>query len=503
MLQEEGPTGPTVAGAPTGVSATAGNAEAALDWTAPGSDGGSAITDYQITPYIGAIAQSPILAGSTATSKTITGLTNGTEYTFKVAAINTNGTGPDSVASNAVTPHLPLSDWTAYADLRTSTNSNVNAANVLEIPGAAIDTYGTGSPINPATSFTLLDLATGFDTDARLQIDNSTLGISSENGSTSTGGEAAAVFGGIVDGAGVFSFTDAGAVFKLNFSGLDPAKTYTVALTSNRDQTASADERWIDLELVGADASTEASGGTTTVVSPTQVRFQSWDNTSRGDLARWTSIDPGADGAFSVKTNLYLQGNSDRSYVPVQLMLQEVTGGPGAPGAPTGVSATAGNAEAALDWTAPGSDGGSAITDYQITPYIGAIAQSPILAGSTATSKTITGLTNGTEYTFKVAAINTNGTGPDSVASNAVTPHLPLSDWTAYADLRTSTNSNVNAANVLEIPGAAIDTYGTGSPINPATSFTLLDLATGFDTDARLQIDNNGSIHLVRKRHEL
>ena len=98
------PPADTVPGAPTAVSAVAGDASAQVSWTAPASDGGSAITDYEITPYIGATAQSSVLVGSAATSRNVTGLTNGTAYTFTVAAINAIGTGPASAASNAVTP---------------------------------------------------------------------------------------------------------------------------------------------------------------------------------------------------------------------------------------------------------------------------------------------------------------------------------------------------------------------------------------------------------------
>ncbi len=100
--------------------------------------------------------------------------------------------------------------------------------------------------------------------------------------------------------------------------------------------------------------------------------------------------------------------------------------GPSAPGAPTSVSGTAGNGSVALAWTAPASDGGSAITGYRVTPYVGGTAQTPVLTGSTATSFTVNGLTNGTAYTFTVAAINAVGTGPDSAASGAVTPTAPV-----------------------------------------------------------------------------
>jgi hypothetical protein len=99
------PAAPTVPGAPTNVTATAGNRSATITWSAP-SDGGSAITRYTITPYIGTTAQTPtvISGGPPAPSATVTGLKNGTTYTFTVTATNAVGTGPPSAQSNPVTP---------------------------------------------------------------------------------------------------------------------------------------------------------------------------------------------------------------------------------------------------------------------------------------------------------------------------------------------------------------------------------------------------------------
>ena len=51
--------------------------------------------------------------------------------------------------------------------------------------------------------------------------------------------------------------------------------------------------------------------------------------------------------------------------------------GAGAPGAPTAVTASVGNGSANVSWTAPASNGGSAITSYTITPYLSGAAQAP------------------------------------------------------------------------------------------------------------------------------
>jgi hypothetical protein len=94
----------TVPGVPTIGTAVRGNTQATVSWTAPASNGGSAITGYVVTPYIGFFPLSSVTFSSAATTQAVTGLTNGTTYRFKVAAINAVGSGGQSTISNAVTP---------------------------------------------------------------------------------------------------------------------------------------------------------------------------------------------------------------------------------------------------------------------------------------------------------------------------------------------------------------------------------------------------------------
>ncbi len=96
---------------------------------------------------------------------------------------------------------------------------------------------------------------------------------------------------------------------------------------------------------------------------------------------------------------------------------------PAAPSAPTAVNAVAGNGQVTVSWSAP-SNGGSPITSYTVTPYVGGVAQAPRTFGTT-TSAVVSGLTDGTTYTFTVVASNAVGSSHPSSASAAVTPIAP------------------------------------------------------------------------------
>lgn len=96
----------------------------------------------------------------------------------------------------------------------------------------------------------------------------------------------------------------------------------------------------------------------------------------------------------------------------------EVPPAPSAPDAPRNASATPGNASADIAWQPPGSSGGSQITGYSVTSD----PDAKTCSTSGDTSCTVSGLTNGTAYTFTVTATNSVGTSPASQPSAPVTP---------------------------------------------------------------------------------
>src|SRR5258708_27825750 len=132
----------------TSVNATAGNGQATVSWTAP-PNGGSAITTYTVTPYVG--SQPGTATPTSASPATITGLTNGTTYTFKVYATNAIGQGAVGT-SNAVTPATVPGAPTAVSAAPGNAQATVSWTAPSSTGGSAITSYTiTGSPRGPAT----------------------------------------------------------------------------------------------------------------------------------------------------------------------------------------------------------------------------------------------------------------------------------------------------------------------------------------------------------------
>ncbi|MBW2401425.1 MAG: hypothetical protein JRG80_19585, partial [Deltaproteobacteria bacterium] len=113
-------------------------------------------------------------------------------------------------------------------------------------------------------------------------------------------------FGDIADMTGVMYYGNSGWFVDLTLSGLDPSKLYTFATSASRakantDGAPGYDDRITIYTLNGGDASSNASTAGVTVISPTSVSFSTGNNHAAGYVARWTDIDPGADGTIVIR----------------------------------------------------------------------------------------------------------------------------------------------------------------------------------------------------------
>jgi hypothetical protein len=135
----------TVPTAPTKLAATGSNARVALSWSAPSSNGGAAITGYNVYEGTTAGGESTTPVNGTtligATSYTVTGLTNGTTYYLEVSAVNGVGESAKSAemfATPATTPGAPQSLTARQA---TSRGVTLSWAAPASNGGAAITGY--------------------------------------------------------------------------------------------------------------------------------------------------------------------------------------------------------------------------------------------------------------------------------------------------------------------------------------------------------------------------
>ena len=441
---------------PTITSATAGDGQATISFTPPSDTGGSPITTYTVTSSPGGIQ-----VQGNSNPLVVTGLTNGTAYTFTMTATNSVGPSGPSAASNSVTPRggqtitfnnpgtqnfgtTPTLTATASSGLPVTFSSETTAVCTITSGGAltfpptnstqvtrtcTIDANQPGNAgFSAATqvqrSFSVSAVAPGVPT-----IGSATAGTSQATvnftAPASNGGSAITQYTVTSSPGG---FTGTGTDSPITVTGLTNGTAYTFTVTAtNGAGTGGAStssnsvtplaEQTITFNNPGTQNFGTAPTLTATSSSGLPVRFSS-ETTSvctitTGGALTFVSANPGAN-TCTIDANQ--PGNG--SFSPAAQVQQSFQVSAVVPGAPAIGSATAGDNQASVAFTAPASNGGSTIIDYTVTSSPGGLtatgATSPIV---------VTGLTNGTAYTFTVKARNSAGTGTVSAASNSVTPH--------------------------------------------------------------------------------
>ncbi len=454
--------------APDKPIATRGNQAATITWTKP-SGNGAPVTAYTVTATPGGATKT--VTGADTLSTTITGLTNGTAYTFTVVATNAVGDSDPSAPSDEVTPAgapLPVAKPTAVRGDQQATvswikpsgnGSPVTGYTVTASPGGAtktvtgadtLSTTVTGLTNGTAYTFTVTatnavgDSAASSASDAvtpagvpatpakpRAVRGNQAATITwtkpSGNGAPVTGYTVTALPGGATK-----TITDPDTTTTL-ISGLTNGTAYTFTVTASN--------------VIGSSSSSDPSDPVTpagvpdppdqpAVVRGDHQATVSWEKPS-GNSAPVTGYTVTASPGGATKTvtdpdtiSTVMTGLTNGTAYTFTVVATNAVGDSlpstasnpvtpaGVPATPTKPTAVRGNKQAVVSWTAPSANG-SPITDYTVTASPGGKS---ITVSGDLTSATVTGLTNGTSYTFTVTATNEVGTSTASPPSAPVTP---------------------------------------------------------------------------------
>jgi len=372
-----------------------GNSQATVSWVAP-ADNGCAITAYRVDYSSNSGSTwNTFTSSATGTSVVVTGLTNGTSYVFRVAATNCMGFGAASAASASVTPNQTPTAATgltvvgAGSSTVTLTWGAVSASPAVTDyrveystdGGATWTTYADG--VSTSSSASLTGLTTGLSYSFRVSAINS-IGVG-----VATGASTAVVAGTVPATIAAAPTVTASPGSVLVIWGV-PANGGSALTTAELQYSTNGGGSWTTysgtVDLTGAITVTGLTGGQAYV--------------------------------FRARTNNFF-GSSAWSSASASVTALAAT----APSVVTGLTSTPGSSAGSIDltWNAPASNG-SPITDYLVeySSDGGVTWQTFTHPASSATSITVTGLAAGTQYQFRVKAVNAVGNATASAGSSPI-----------------------------------------------------------------------------------
>ena len=417
--------------APTGVSVKGLTATTALiSWTAPAENGGSPITGYTYTVKNNGTAVPGKSGTVTGTSVTVTGLVaSGSKYSVSVTATNAAGTSAQSssfgtvaiAATAGAAPAAPAS-VKAAAGNATATLTWVTAVN----KGSSL----TGYSIAVKSGSTLVKTVTAAPAAAGITITGLTNGVA---------------YTFVVTAQSAAGNTSALATVAVTPATVPGAPTDVVATRGSKNATVT----W----TTPANGGSAITGYTVTYTSELGV-VKTKTAAATANSVVVTSLVNGTEYTISV-TAKNAKGTSPAS--------SEVTVTPSTtPGGPATVTGVKGDTQVSLVWAVPTVTGGAPITGYTVVVKSGTSEVKRVT--STTNSLVVTGLTNGTAYTFAVFATNLVGNGTVKTSS-AVTPS------TTPGTVSTVSSVKGSAAGAATVTFSVLTTANTGGSV--ITGYTV------------------------------
>ena len=441
--------------APTGLVATAKSSSAQIAFTA-GANNGSAITNYKYE-LDGSDTWASLSPADATSPVTIPGLSNGTRYSIKLLAVNALGDGVASVSVTVTPMPLPPSAPTALAATPGNGQADISFNSPASDGGGSITNYQFS--LDRGVTWTALSPD---DWSSPVTIPN------------------------LVNGT---PYTV--ALRAVNLTGPGPASS-TVSVTP-----AGPPDAPVNLVAAANNESAQiaftpgASNGSTIMNYEYQLGSGAWTALSPSDVTSPVTISGLTNStAYTVTLRaVNAVGNSSPS------ASVSVTPMPLPPSAPAITTAGRGDGQATITFTAPASNGGGTITDYEYSTDGGVTWTS---RGSTASPFTVTGLANGTQYSFTLRARNVSGPGPSSSPATVTPAGLPGAPvWVTSMPLdgAVSLTFTPGSAN-----GSAITNYeysiGGGpwtalSPADTASPVTIPGLTNGTGYNIGLRAINS------------
>ncbi|GHV88104.1 hypothetical protein AGMMS50267_04640 [Spirochaetia bacterium] len=355
------------------LTATAGSGSVVLDWTNP-ADGDFAKAEITFSPVVDGVTQPVTVFMETAT---ISGLSNGTAYTFTVKTVDTTG-NRSAGTTVAATPAL---DTTAPAEV-------------------------SGLTATAERGYVVLDWTDPADGDfVGVEITFSSMAGGVTQPVPVLAGTATATISGLSNGT-AYTFT----VKTVDITGNRSAGS-TVAATPVLDTTAPAEVSGLTATAgnrsVVLDWTNPTDGdfaGVEIIFSPTAGGVtQSVPVLAGTATATISGLSNGTAYTFLVKTKDTTGNSSTGTTATANPIAPDTT----APAAVSGLTAVAGDGSVAFTWTDP-ADGDFAGVEITFYPAVDGVTQ-PIPVTPGTQNRTISGLTNGTLYTFTVKTKDTTG----------------------------------------------------------------------------------------------